>query len=205
MRARANIRAGLTLAEVAISLVVLAVALTAGVQALGSFAVGARVWQDRSVAMELAHRLICEVSALPYRDPNGGSVQIGRETGEVTGSRTTYDDVDDYDGWDASPPQDAAGTAMTQYAGYRQQVSVAYDTSLSTYTGQAFGNSTFKQITVIISGNGRALARLVTIRTDAEPLPAILDAAGGGPGSTGGTESSSKSGTSSSSSKSEGI
>jgi len=41
-------------------------------------------------------------------------------------SRTEFDDVDDYNGLDESPPVDALGNVRTGYAGYRVRVKVAY-------------------------------------------------------------------------------
>lgn len=51
------------------------------------------------------------------------SAALGPEAGE---SRATYDDVDDYNGLDESPPRDALGNVRSGYANYRVQVSVAY-------------------------------------------------------------------------------
>src|SRR5690554_5058354 len=86
-------RAGLTLAEVLTCLVILGVAMTAGVQALGSFAASGRAWKERNTAMELANALMVQINELPFNDPDGSNV-IGRESGEITDQRTTYDDID---------------------------------------------------------------------------------------------------------------
>lgn len=161
--ARAHARA-FTLAEVVVCLLIVGVAITAGLQSLGSFAIGSRAWRERSIATVLANQLMAEINALPYADPSGASV-IGRDAGETTGTRTTYDDIDDYDGWNESPPKDASGNVMTQYSGYRQQVSVVYDTSLATKTGLTIAGGTSKKITVTVSKDNKILAKLTTIRT----------------------------------------
>jgi len=44
-------------------------------------------------------------------------------------SRANFDDVDDFDGLDESPPLDATGVVRSGFAGYRVQVSVAYPTA----------------------------------------------------------------------------
>jgi MSHA pilin protein MshD len=50
--------------------------------------------------------------------------------------RDGYDDVDDFDGLDESPPLDADGNALAGYAGYRVQVSVDYaDAAMVTALG----------------------------------------------------------------------
>ncbi len=51
------------------------------------------------------------------------SATLGPEAGE---SRANYDDVDDYNGLDESPPRDALGNVRSGYANYRVQVSVVY-------------------------------------------------------------------------------
>jgi prepilin-type N-terminal cleavage/methylation domain-containing protein len=163
-------RKGLTLAEVVISLMILAVAVTAGVQALGSFSVGGMAWQDRSTAIELANALMAEIDSLPFADPAGSST-IGLESGETPGDRSTFDDIDDYDGWDACPPKDKTNAEMSAYGGFRQQVSVAFDNSLSTATGVAFAAGNFKKITVTISKDDKVLAKLVTVRAQQRGMP----------------------------------
>ncbi|GMU24737.1 MAG: hypothetical protein AMXMBFR13_48090 [Phycisphaerae bacterium] len=158
-------RSGLTLAEVAVSLVILGVAMTAGVQSLGSFAVGARTWQERSTGMELANRLMAEINTLPFKE-SGGANTIGREAGENDDDRSTFDDVDDYDDWDVSPPRDTANTQMTGYDGYRQRVTVVFDESLGEEFGVTLTAGLVKKITVTVLKDGKELARLVTYRTD---------------------------------------
>ena len=156
-------RRGLTMVEVTISLIILGVAITAGVRTLGSFATSSKAWAERSVAMELANALMSEITTLPFADPDGGNV-IGCDPGETAADRTTFDDIDDYHGWEASPPQDASGTALTAYSGFRQQVAVAYDDALGEPLAVDFEAGTFKKITVTISKDNKVLARLVPVR-----------------------------------------
>ncbi len=48
--------------------------------------------------MELASQLVAEINVLPFADPSG-STHIGLEAGEITGNRTTFDDIDDFNNW----------------------------------------------------------------------------------------------------------
>ncbi|GMV98676.1 MAG: hypothetical protein AMXMBFR83_30240 [Phycisphaerae bacterium] len=154
----------MSLVEVAVSMLIVGVGLTAGVQALGSFAAGSRAWQERSVAAHLAAQLMAEINALPFQEPGGAAGTIGRESGE-TALRTTFDDVDDWDGWYQSPPVNSWGSPMSEYTGYCQQVSVTFDTSLATRTGLTFPAGAAKKITVTVLKDGKTLARVTTIRT----------------------------------------
>jgi len=49
-------------------------------------------------------------------------VNCGPDVGET---RSTFNDIDDYDGLNLTPPQDAAGNNIAGYAGYNVQVSVS--------------------------------------------------------------------------------
>ncbi|MFT7685422.1 MAG: MSHA pilin protein MshD [Candidatus Azotimanducaceae bacterium] len=46
--------------------------------------------------------------------------------GDESETRSTFDDVDDYDGLDESPPLDSLGNTRENYIGYRVQVAVTY-------------------------------------------------------------------------------
>ena len=71
----------------------------------------------------LANELLAEVSGKPYEDPEVPGGSIGLESGEAS-TRITFDDLDDYNGWAESPPQDIAGAAMTDYGGWTRVVAV---------------------------------------------------------------------------------
>ena len=61
---------------------------------------------------------MAEILQASYEDPDGPSAGIGLDASELTASRATFDDVDDYDGWLASPPQQRDGTAMQELPGW---------------------------------------------------------------------------------------
>ena len=168
MRCRAYYRFGLTYFEVLISLIILSVAIAAGMRAFGSFSAGARQAEDRIAAIELANQLMTEIVFLPFEDPLV-SGSFGLEQSEATafaaGNRPLLDDVDDYNGWNFSPPRDRSGVVMTDYADYRQQVNVAFAQNISTSSGIPVPSAYVKLITVKVLRGNRELARLVTLRT----------------------------------------
>ena len=69
----------------------------------------------------LADELMSEIVQQPYSDPDGSAV-FGRESGESPTPRSAFDDVDDYDGWNASPPQYRDGTTIPDRTNWRQRV-----------------------------------------------------------------------------------
>lgn len=168
-RAVRNRQRALTYVEVLISLVILATAVAASVGAYGSFAGGSRAWGERSTAAELANRLMSQVFTLPYADPSVSDPcamhTIGVDSGENAANRTTFDDLDDFNGWNVTPPRDTANAEQAEYTGYREQVTVAFDTSLATATGTSISAWGAKSIRVTVYKDDRALAELVTIRT----------------------------------------
>ena len=84
-------------------------------------------------ASELGQAYLEEISLKRYdeKSPVGNSTPcispncsaIGKDGTEV---RTTFNDVDDYDGINESPPIDALGATRTGFNNFRVQISVSY-------------------------------------------------------------------------------
>jgi type II secretory pathway pseudopilin PulG len=162
---------GLTYIEVVVSLAILSTAMVAGLQTYGQFALGCRTWEERSKAAQLANRLMGEIMLLAYADPTTPNPLAAHTLGpeESANDSSVFNDVDDYHGWNASPPRGRDNVAITGYDGYRQRVSVEFDTSFKTATGLPISDYTVKKITVTIFKGDREMAKLVAIRaaTDA--------------------------------------
>ncbi len=162
-----------TLIEVVISTVIVAVMLTSALQAVGAARLGLRKLNDRSVGMLLAQDLMAEILQQAYADSAyGPSSGIGPGSDEVvTGNRSLYDDVDDYHGWQASPPQYKNGTPIAWATGYQRAVTVVWvdPANPSATVGSPSGA---KLITVTVRKDGLDVATLVAIRTTAWVSPA---------------------------------
>jgi prepilin-type N-terminal cleavage/methylation domain-containing protein len=117
----APIRRGLTLVEALVSLAIVGLLVLAGLSAMGAsfrFRQAART----TTGDELALSLITEIVQSNYEEPDVTPL-FGREF-ESSGNRDGWDDVDDYDGWSASPPQAKDGTVMTGFTGWTHAASV---------------------------------------------------------------------------------
>jgi len=72
----------------------------------------------------LADELLAEIMSRSFEDPEApGTGQMfgyGLEPGE-TAVRSTFDDVDDYTSWSASPPVDRNDVPMPQYTGWTRK------------------------------------------------------------------------------------
>lgn len=161
-------RRGLSLIEATISMVVVAVMLVAAVHAIGgSAAVQSRVTK-RTVAPYLADGLMAEILAQSYQD--SASPVFGPEVsgGESPTSRATWDDVDDYNGWSESPPQDKDGTAASDMTGWARAVAVTW-VNTSDLTQTSATETGAKRITVTVRYNGVTAATRVAVRTSGAP------------------------------------
>lgn len=146
--------------EAVISVVIMGTAVAMALHTFGAFARGAVFDRETAIATELAAQMAAEIRCQAFEDPNTTAV-FGPETGESDGTRQYFDDVDDYNGWTATPPKRRDGTVMTEYTGYTQAVVVAYD-----------GSTDLKKITVTITKDGKKRAEVVMLRArhDADTL-----------------------------------
>ena len=106
-----------------------------------------------------------DVLATSYQDPNVTPL-FGVEAGETTSSKANYDDVDDFNGWSESPPQDRDGNSMTELTGWQRSVSLAWVNSANLSTVSA-AETGVKRITVTVSKNNVTLATRVAIKVKA--------------------------------------
>jgi len=121
---------------------------------------------NRAVASGLADELLSEIIQQAYSDPNGATV-FGRESGESSTPRSAFDDVDDFNSWNASPPQYRDGTAIPNRTDWRQKVQVTWvvPSNPSQTSGTDQGA---KRIRVTIEYQDQELADQSAIRTDTD-------------------------------------
>jgi prepilin-type N-terminal cleavage/methylation domain-containing protein len=157
---------GLTLIEVVASTMIVGLMAVAALNALGAATKSANSIGNRAVAAGMADELMSEILMQSYSDPDGSPV-FGHESGESTNVRSAFDDVDDYDGWNASPPQYRDGTVIPDRTNWRQRVTVTYvsPTNLITTSGSDQG---VKRIRVQIEYQSVVLADQYAIRTDTD-------------------------------------
>ena len=155
---------GFTLVEAAISTIIVGGVLVASLNVIGAAAMTRHRLAQRQRARLLATDLMSELLSLPYADPTlGPGVNLGPEPGEVSGTRTLFDDVDDYHGWSASPPQSKDGVPLTDFAGWNRSVTcrrVAMDTLT-----EMVGDTGIIEITVSVRRKGTTLESIVILRT----------------------------------------
>jgi MSHA pilin protein MshD len=162
---RNRIRGAFSLAEAVFATVVVAGMLVAALSTVGATRVGQQKMSERTRGRLLAQQLMSEILQQNYADPTLGVGSFGLGADEVgDGSRSLWDDVDDYHGRTESPPQYKNGTAIAGLAGWGWSVSVAWVNPSN--LNQTVGTDMLvKRITVTVTHNGATVASAVAVRT----------------------------------------
>lgn len=123
----------------------------------------------RAKAGYLAHALIGEMLELSYMQPGQTSSPIGLDAGELATSRANYNDVDDYNGWTDSPPQNKDGTIMPDLANWTRRVVVEWvsPTTLTQASPGASAETGMKRLTVIVQHNASTILTRVATKANA--------------------------------------
>ncbi|HRC63458.1 MAG TPA: hypothetical protein PLX85_09600 [Dehalococcoidia bacterium] len=147
-----------------LSMLVLAVLSTAALAAISQSRRARHAVDEQSMGESLARSLMSEITALPYMEAS--STTIGVDAGESQGSRSTLDDVDDYNLFEESPCIMPDGKAIDGTDNWRRSVVVSWVTTTANTT--ATGSDTgVKRIWVIVRHNNVAVARLTALRAKA--------------------------------------
>ncbi|MFP4144457.1 MAG: type IV pilus modification PilV family protein [Phycisphaeraceae bacterium] len=159
-------RRGFTLVEVAVSMLVVALLLTAALHTLAASRAGQRDTADRQRGFLLAEDLMSEILAQPYADAAHPG-HLGPEAGETSeAGRSGFDDVDDYAGWVRSGPVARSGEALAGYGDWTRRASVTRVTPAGDSSQMETG---VKRIEVVVHRGSRECARLVALRSRSWP------------------------------------
>ena len=166
---RCRIGRGFSLVEVTISTLIIGIVLVASLQTV-AVSKARQSSVGRAVRGEhLAVQLMAEIRDLPYWDPvvQGGLGPATEET--IFGNRSLYDDVDDYRGWSASPPQEPDGTVIPGFDGWRRSVVVMWlkpDRFIQSVT-----ETGIKGVLVTVEDNGKIVSELWAIQANVDMGP----------------------------------
>jgi len=76
---------------------------------------------------------------------------LGVDAGENANDRTTFDDVDDYLGWQKSPPQTIDGVTLTDFSQFSRSVSVGYVALSGSNWVSSATTTSYKRIVVTVT------------------------------------------------------
>lgn len=161
-RFRRQRQAGFSLIEATISTVVVGVMMAAALTAVGRTGLSRRMMIDQQIGDGLAQDLMAEILTASYMEPGLTSSTIGPGATELTGDRSLFDDVDDYDGWSASPPQWPDGTVISDRQRWRRSVEVVF-ARLDSPATTSSSDQGLKRITVTVEKDDRLVSSLVAI------------------------------------------
>ena len=116
----------------------------------------------------LARQLLAEILQRSYEDPDVPTVALGPDAGDFGSARSGFDDVDDYEGWFASPPRGRTGGSEFHLADWSREVSVTWVDPAD--LGQTSAIETkAKRILVTVKHQGLVMSELTAVRTNALP------------------------------------
>lgn len=162
---------GITMMETVLSIALVGIVLAAAMNTLGGAKVARAQTADISVAGVLCESMMSEILAQAYEGSDEGVGSFGATFAESAGgTRATFDDVDDYNNWTASPPQNRDGTTIAWATGLQRTVRVgcvrASDLGVTTPDGQCL-----KKIKVTVMRNKKILYQMEAYRSPVWPDP----------------------------------
>lgn len=165
-------RRAFSLLEVVVSLFLVGTIMVVALEALTAATRGRARNSNQAQAAHLAHSLLQEILDHPYLEPDD-TAAFGPETGETaTGTRAAFDDVDDYHGWSATPPETKDGTAVPLSSDWTRKVAVQWVQPNSINVNSPTDGG-LKQVLVSVEHKGVALAALSMVVTKSrQVLPA---------------------------------
>ena len=161
-------RRGFSLIESVMCVVIVSVMFVAVMNTVGAARMAQYKTDGRTRGSLWAQELMAEIIQQAYEDPEDGPGSIGNDSGESGGSRVDFDDVDDYDGWYASPPEKKDGTPLTALTGWSREVQVKWVNPIDVVNALA-SETGAKRVRVIVKHNNVPMSELVTVRTSALP------------------------------------
>ncbi len=159
-------RAGLTLVEVSISTLLVAMTVVGALSSVASVLRGRSDTVEREKAKQLGMTLVLEILDLAYSDPGANPV-FGTESDEAgvnAAPRQQFDDVDDLHGLNESPPRDRVGAPLPAFSNWRRTVAVEWvRTSAPGMTSAS--DQGLKRLTVTVYCDGVVVSLLTSLRT----------------------------------------
>lgn len=158
----------MSMIEAVISIAIVGVMMVAALNTVGASKLGQQKTGDRGKGALLAQQLMSEILRQHYLEPVD-TPGFGRESSESGGDRTDYDDVDDYDAWTSSPPENKDGSVIPDLNGWQRSVEVDWvsPNDLKTPIGV---DQDIKRIIVTVSRAGVPVASLTAVHTASNPI-----------------------------------
>ena len=153
---------GFSLIEALIAIVLVGFAVASLLAANGAFTKANGAGADLSTAEFLAEQIRELSILLPVIDPETEAAVFGPESGEAL---STYDDLDDFDAANFSPPISADRSPLADLAAFSQQVTVENVNASNFEQVVADHGSPFVRVTVRVYLNSKEISSVSWLRT----------------------------------------
>lgn len=166
-----------SLVEVTVSILLVAVMLTAAASAVGAAARARLIESDIARGSRLARALLAEVLVARYADPLTPT-NFGVESGESQADRSTLNDVDDFHALAESPPVSRDRQPLPDATGWTRTVKVE-EVPSGGLLGLLGSNTGLRRITVkVVSPRGKPTTLIALVSRDGSAYPATLPPTG---------------------------
>jgi len=158
----------LTFLEIVISLSLVAIVFVGLAQIFQVGMMSVYKTNQEIIATDLARSLMAEIMSKIFYDPQDhNNTALGINTGETSGNKLTFDDVDDYNGYIESPPRTINGSAMDgtagtpNYSAFTRSVVVQYVDENMSWTASP---TDYKKVEVTVTAPGRPNVVLTEVK-----------------------------------------
>lgn len=164
-------RAGYVLLEVSVSYILLSLAIVALVPVFILGLKANKTTEKVQTAAYLSQELLEEVRMRKWDEKASGvnqysggySSTLGPDAGESAADKSTFDDIDDFNGWTETTVKDPMNAAVANFPGYTRTVTVSYvDANLNASASP----TDYKKIVVCTQIPGRNSVCLTTLATN---------------------------------------
>lgn len=153
-------RGGFSLIEVLIAILLVGLAIVSLVAANSAFTKANGAGVDLSTAEFIIEQIRELTTPLSVVDPQSGTGTFGPEEATLAG----YDDLDDFDGANFSPPISADRTVLNAFPAFRQRITVENVSSSNFEQVVAHHSSSFVRVTVKVFLNSDEISSASWIR-----------------------------------------
>lgn len=120
--------------------------------------------QSRAAAAELVIEILDEARALPYEEPGVTTTVLGMEAGESFTKRSSFDDVDDLNGWTENGIVGRDASSVSGMASWKREVFVEWVDAATGAVTQA-AETGVKRVRAQVTRSGKLLASGAILRT----------------------------------------
>ena len=153
--------------ETVVSMLLVTFVIGSTLATVGPVVEGSTYAERRLHAARLGDELMSEVLSQAYKDPDEDTDSIGRDSGEGSGDRTAFDDVDDYSGYTGWPAKRRDGSVAGGSEKYGQLVNVNWIDPLT--LGTSGTDTGLKSVQVLIYYNNSIYFRGFAVVSEDNP------------------------------------